>query len=322
MVAVDPSWNGVNRQGEEKKLGLKGSSTITIDFEDVEVPRDHILGEVSKGMDHAHQALTWGRTFMAAGCVGAGVAALEEARTHTAQRVQFGRPIGNFPLVREQTACAIADLYTMESVVRLVCDLYETKKGDIGLDSAIAKVLASEGSWDIVDRCLQLMGGTGYIEEAGMARRMRDMRVTRIFEGANDVLHMHVASSVLGWKPDGLKDIPALSARVNGPHGQAAKAFDEQMKELAGRMIETRARYGFKLFDRQVLQFSLAEAMMAVYGQMPVLLRVSRSSDESEQATALLACARLRDRARIWLDRVAVGEDGARTGWVATILKD
>ncbi|MBI5532369.1 MAG: acyl-CoA dehydrogenase family protein [Deltaproteobacteria bacterium] len=322
MVAVDPTWKGVNRQGEEKKLGLKGSSTITIDFEDVEVPADHILGEISKGMDHAHQALTWGRTFMAAGCVGAGVAALEEARAHTAQRVQFGRPIGNFPLVREQTACAMADVYTMESVVRLVCDLYETKHGDIGLDSAIAKVMASEGSWDIVDRCLQLMGGTGYIEEAGMARRMRDMRVTRIFEGANDVLHMHVASSVLGWKPDALKAIPALAPRVNGPHSDAAKGFDLQMQELAERMIATRAKYGFKLFDRQVLQFALAEAMMAVYAQMPVLLRVSRSGDEAEQATALLACARLRERARIWLDRVAAGEDAERSGWVAAMLKE
>jgi alkylation response protein AidB-like acyl-CoA dehydrogenase len=320
MVAVDPSWKGVSRQREEKKLGLKGSSTITIDFEDVEVPHDHVLGELSKGMEHAHQSLTWGRTFMAAGCIGAGVAALQEAREHTAQRVQFGRPLEAFPLVREQTACALGNLYAMESVVRAVCDLYELKNGDIGLDSAIAKIMASEGVWDIVDRCLQLMGGTGYIEEAGMARRMRDIRVTRIFEGANDVLHMHLASSVLGWKPEALRAVPKLSPRINGPQAAATAAFDEQMAELAEKMIEVRARHGFKLFDRQVLQFSLAEAMMAVYAQIPVLLRASLATEPREQSTALLACATLRARARLWLDRVAAGEDPAMSGWVSSIL--
>jgi alkylation response protein AidB-like acyl-CoA dehydrogenase len=322
MVAIDPSWKGVSLQREEKKLGLKGSSTLTIDFENVEVPRDHILGEVSKGLDHAHQSLTWGRTFMASGCIGAAFAALHEARTHTAQRVQFGRPLANFPLVREQTACAMADLYAMDSVVRLVCDLYEIKNGDIGLDSAIAKIMASEGTWDIVDRCLQLMGGTGYIEEAGMARRMRDIRVTRIFEGANDVLHMHVASSVLGFKPDGLRNLPKLTARINGPNAEAAAAFDQQMQQLAEQMIEVRSRWGFKLFDRQVLQFSLAEAMMAVYAQMPVLMRASLATDEAELATALLSCARLRDRARIWMDRVKTSDDPVAAGWVAAILKE
>jgi alkylation response protein AidB-like acyl-CoA dehydrogenase len=320
VVAVDPSWKGIARQREEKKLGLKGSSTITIDFEDVEVPRDHILGEVSKGMDHAHASLTWGRTFMAAGCLGAGWAALQEAREHTAQRAQFGRALDSFPLVREQTASAIADVYAMESVIRAVCELYETKDGDIGLDSAIAKIMASEGVWNVVDRCLQLMGGTGYIEEAGMARRLRDIRVTRIFEGANDVLHMHIASSVLACKPDSLKVLPKLSARIDGPHAGATSAFDAQMQELAEQMIDIRKRWGFKLFERQVLQFALAEAMIAVYAQIPVLLRASGASGEPEHATALLACARLQDRARLWLDRVRAGEDGARAGWVASIL--
>lgn len=92
------------------------------------------------------------------------------------------------------------------------------------------------------------------------------------------------------------------------------------MKVLAQEMIDIRKRHGFKLFERQVLQYALAEAMIAVYAQIPVLLRASGASQEPESCTALLACARLQDRARLWLDRVHAGEDSARAGWVAAIL--
>jgi len=92
------------------------------------------------------------------------------------------------------------------------------------------------------------------------------------------------------------------------------------MSELAECIVQVRARYGFKLFERQVLQYALAEAMIAVYAMAPVLLRVSRSEDATEQATALLACARLRARARLALDEVKGGDDGSRADWVAAIL--
>jgi hypothetical protein len=131
---------------------------------------------------------------------------------------------------------------------------------------------------------------------------------------------MHIASSVLGYKPDALKALPKLSARINGPNAAATAAFDAQMAELADQMIDIRKRWGFKLFERQVLQYALAEAMIAVYAQITVLLRASGACTEQEQATALLACARLQDRARLWMDRVRVGDDAARGGWVASIL--
>ena len=320
VVIVDPSWKGVTRQREEKKLGLKGSSTITIDFDDVEIPADHVVGELSKGMDHAHASLTWGRTFMAAGCLGAARAAIDEAREHTAQRVQFGRPLSNFPLVRDQMAAAIADLYTIESVVRQVCTLFEMHHDDIGTHSAIAKIVSSEFCWNIVDRCLQLMGGLGFIEEAGQARRMRDMRVTRIFEGANDVLRMHIASSTLAWKPDRLREWPRLTPMIAPELASAASVFDELMTLLGEELIAIRKAHGFKLFDRQVLQHSMADAMMAVYSMVPVLLRANASGTEQERAIALLACSRLEDNARAALSKVHAGESADRAAWVATIL--
>jgi alkylation response protein AidB-like acyl-CoA dehydrogenase len=314
MVAVDPSWGGVHRQGEEKKLGLKGSSTLTLDFDEVEIPRDHVIGQLAQGMDHAHQALTWGRTFMAAGCLGSARAALEEGRAHTAERVQFGRPLAEFPLVREQTAGVLADTYASESIIRLVCDLYEAKQGDIGLDSAIAKIFGSESAWEVVDRCLQLMGGVGYIEEAGMARRLRDVRVTRIFEGANDVLRLHLASAVLSWPSEELAELPPLAPHVVAPLAEAASRFDAVAHELGVTLLEIRKRLAFRLFQRQVVQALMADAIIAVYGMLAVLLRAlgrAKKSGCSEVGLALpeLACRRLEGRARRALDLLRVSED-------------
>jgi len=329
MVAVDPSWVGVHRQGEEKKLGLKGSSTLTFDFDEVEIPADHIIGQASQGMDHAHQALTWGRTFMAAGCLGSAQAALRAARVHTAERVQFGRPLAEFPLVRAQTAAALADTYASESVIRLVCDLDEVKQGDIGLDSAIAKIYGSESAWDVVDRCLQLMGGTGYIEGAGMARRLRDVRVTRIFEGANDVLRLHLASAVLRWPSEELEGLPALTPQVVPSLQPAAARFDVVAGELGATLLEIRKRLAFRLFQRQEVQVLMADAIIAVYAMLAVLLRALGSVVEGENeparpvlALSQVALQRLEARARRALDLLRAPEDPDHGRLVADVLRD
>lgn len=316
MVVVDPAWPGVSRQAEENKLGLKGSSTITIDFDDVVIPRDHVIGEFSKGLDLAHEALTWGRSFMAAGCLGSALAAVREARAHIAERTQFGRTLDQFPLVREQMAGAIADVYAIESVVRLVCDIFDDGRG-IALDSTVAKVLASERTWNVIDRGVQLMGGAGFIEETGMPRRLRDVRVTRIFEGANDVLRLHLASATLGWPKAALTSIPALSPSVRKPLEEPAREFDTLIAELGAELATIQKTYGFKLFQRQPLQAAMSDAIIPAYGMMAVLIRASAAIGDGgdasvELATARLAAARLHAEARTALDVVRRGaDDGA-----------
>ncbi len=305
VVLVDPAWPGVLRGAEEHKLGLKGSSTITIDFDDVEIPRDHVIGEVSKGLDHAHAALTWGRTFMAAGCLGSARSALEAARAYTAERVQFGRTLDRFPLVREQLAQCTADLYAIESVIRLVGDLYDNGLGDIALDSTVAKIIASEGSWNIIDRSLQLMGGMGYIEDAGMARRLRDVRVTRIFEGANDVLRLHMASATLSWSPAALQALPRIGGKAPAALRDAAESFDRLLASVGEALARVRKTHGFKLFDRQSLQSAMADVMIPTYAMLAVLLRASGSvpsgatpQTSRELAVASYALDRLERQAR------------------------
>ena len=316
MVIVDPRWEGVTRQAEENKLGLKGSSTITIDFDDVDIPRDHVIGEFSKGLDLAHEALTWGRTFMAAGCLGSAKAAVEEARTHIAERVQFGRSLDQFPLVREQMAGAIADVYAIESVIRLVCDVFDDQGRDIALDSTVAKIFASERTWNVIDRGVQLMGGAGFIEETGMPRRLRDVRVTRIFEGANDVLRLHLATATLGWARAGLQDIPALAPKLPEPLRELGTEFDALAGEVGRGLADIQKKYGFKLFQRQPLQSVMSDTIIPTYAMMAVLIRAAGStrdqdtpSDCVELATATLAAKRMHAEARSFLAQMRKGAD-------------
>ncbi|HQK17363.1 MAG TPA: acyl-CoA dehydrogenase family protein, partial [Polyangiaceae bacterium] len=243
-------------------------------------------------------------------------AAVQEAREHIAGRVQFGRTLDQFPLVREQMAAAMADVYTVETVLRLVCDVFDSRSGDIALDSTVAKVLGSERAWNVIDRGLQLMGGAGFIEERGMPRRLRDVRVTRIFEGANDVLRLHLASATLGWPRAGLQEFPEVSPLVPAPLRTEAERFDEMLREVGVCLASIQKQYGFKLFQRQSLQSVMADAIMATYGMMAVLVRAAASVQDQdtpetcvELATAKLACKRLESEARLALQTMTRGAD-------------
>lgn len=263
LVAVDPRWRGVVRGPEEHKLGLKGSSTITIDFDDVEIPADHVLGEPSLGLVHAHAALTWGRTLMAAGCLGTARAALEDVWKHVENRRQFGRPLARFALVRASIADLRAEVLTIDRVIQRAVEA-----DDLALPSVIAKIVASEGAHAVVDRSIQLMGGAGFMEDAGMARRLRDVRVTRIFEGANDVLRLSLASDALGWK---LGPLEAL---------RVSEAIDPRVAALVTTLGVVRKTWGFRLFERQELQVHLADAIVGLYCAIALHPRAGEELDD------------------------------------------
>ncbi len=288
LVAVDTRWPGVKKGAEEKKLGLKGSSTITIDFDDVEIPRDHVLGEPSQGLGYAHKALTWGRTFMAAGCLGVARSALAATREHVQVREQFGRPLAKFALVRESLATMRAEIHAIESVLRLVTAYQDAGLADLALPSTVLKVLGSEGAWSVVDRGIQLHGGAGFLEDVGMARRLRDVRVTRIFEGANDVLRLHLASAALAWPIPALREA-RLGARAPIAHLRSeAEAIDRALDAMTDALEQVR-KLGFRVYEKQSLQWQLADAVISALAATAVYLRAAAAPDDE----AALAVARL-----------------------------
>lgn len=196
LVCVPRDAEGVKIGREEDKLGIRGSSTVTVTFDGVVVPWSHLLGEPGKGIVLTHGLLAWGRTIMSAGCVGAARSALAMAMAHTHTRRQSRRPLSAFGATRAHLAWMSMRTRAMEAIVRDVSAAAEAG-GPIAIPSAIAKVYCSDTAFAIADRALQLHGALGFLEPTGVARLLRDCRITRIFEGANDVLLVRIGAALL-----------------------------------------------------------------------------------------------------------------------------
>ena len=318
LVLVDPRTPGVTVCREENKLGLKGSSTVAIVFEGVEIPYDQVLGELSKGLDYAHQALSWGRTFMAAGCIGSARAAVLDVVEHTRQRQQFGRALIAFPLVRESIARARAEVYAMESTLRLVCMLADSGHDEPLVASTMLKVLASEGAWGVVDRALQLMGGTGYMEDACMARRLRDVRVTRIFEGANDVLRMSLAASALTWPVAQFDELCRDAFHLPEERSAEARAWQHTCTHLASTINALKKLWGVRLFEQQIIAADLADGIIFTFSALAVLERM-RAEADGDLAVARLALAIQLERANANLTRASQARETSFTELLAAV---
>lgn len=195
IVLVEPTDPGFSVQREEHKLGLKGSSTTGLLFEGARLPRERLLGEPGHGPRMLAHILSWGRTLMSAGCCGGAAYCLDKTVAHTQQRTQFGRPLAALDVVKERLALMHARHFAMEALV-----LATARQGDdeaLAVHSLAAKVFCSEGAGWVADEAVQLHGALGFIEETGVAMVVRDVRVTRIFEGANDVLLTHLGTAEL-----------------------------------------------------------------------------------------------------------------------------
>ncbi|MBW1881365.1 MAG: acyl-CoA dehydrogenase family protein [Deltaproteobacteria bacterium] len=252
LVLLDRADRGLEVGAEEHKLGLRGSSTTTVNLDDLDLPLDRVIGEPGKGTAHAGHVLAWGRTAMAAGCIGTAQAAIDATVAHVQTRHQFGKPIGQLEVVRDQVA-----------------DIAWTNLAD-GVDlifrSTAAKVLCSDANWEICDTAVQLHGGSGFIEETGIPLLLRDSRITRIFEGANDVLLTHMGSleALAPRRPPTWMDEvdPALAKRANAYRARVAGIREELVQRHGVRLVR-RARELHRLGQLVMLR----EAIDATVGR-------------------------------------------------------
>ena len=187
LLVAERSDPGLTVGREEEKLGLRGSSTTSL-YLDLDLPQDRLLDPPEKNTDPLSHILAWGRTAMAAGCCGTAHAALAKTLDHVTTRTQFGRTLHSQPIVQDQLTWMNARLSAMRALVAQAAAAADTDSPALEPLSLAAKVFASDGDWQICDLAVQLHGGSGYIEDTGVALLLRDARITRIFEGANDVL--------------------------------------------------------------------------------------------------------------------------------------
>jgi alkylation response protein AidB-like acyl-CoA dehydrogenase len=218
---VETAWSGVSTGAEERKVGIKGSSTRSVYFDNVQVPVENVLGEVGKGYKIAFNILNIGRLKLGAGTAGGARAALDMAATYANERKAFGRPLHGFGMIKKKLAVMAADVYAAESLAFRTVGMVEDARVAAGedrqeqlraieeyaIECSIAKVFGSEALGRCVDEGVQIFGGYGFMDEYPISHAYRDNRINRIFEGTNEVNRLVAAGTLFQRAMDNRIDL-------------------------------------------------------------------------------------------------------------------
>ncbi len=309
---------GVSVGPSEHKLGIRASWTNAVHFDQVKVPIENIIGGIGQGFKVAMGVLNHGRLGLAAGCVGGAKKAIKAAIEHANERVQFQKKIGEFGMIQEKIARMVVNLYAAESMVYMTVDLIDRKSIDYSIESAIAKVFASEMIWEVTDENLQIWAGAGYMKEYPYERWIRDARINRIFEGANEVLRAYIALSgmqapgqqlaglaeAIKYPLKGMGQVSDFAIRVikRSIVGQTLTKSHPSLHKMAGLLEEYSVefatqievllrRHGRDIALKQFAQKRVADIAIDLYAMSCVLSRLSRALEEKSAAECELELA-------------------------------
>jgi len=193
---VERGDKGFSVGKHEKKMGIRGSSTCELVFEDCVIPADRLLGKQGKGFAIAMATLDGGRIGIAAQALGLAEGAIDETIAYTKERVQFGKKISQF----QNTQFELANMYAHTNAAKFLVYSAAMKKQahePFTVDAAMAKLVAAETASDVTRRCVQLFGGYGYTREYPVERMMRDAKITEIYEGTAEVQRMVISGAIL-----------------------------------------------------------------------------------------------------------------------------
>ncbi len=306
---VEAAYEGVTRGAEERKLGIKGSSTCQIFFENVKVPVENVLGEIGRGHVIAFNILNIGRIKLAAGTIGGAKIAATTSIKYANERKQFKRSIGTFGAIQHKLGEQAIRIYAGESATyRSAADIQAMEEKlmhegkpysqallgaaeEYAIECALLKVVGSEALDYVVDEGVQIFGGMGYSEEAPMARNYRDARINRIFEGTNEINRMLVIDMLLKRAMKGQLDImsPAMAVQKelmtppsfggSGDSGFLAaekKAVQSMKKAVLMTLGATAQKLMQKLQDEQEILMYLSDMIAEVYVAESTILRTEK----------------------------------------------
>lgn len=284
---VEKTYDGVSTSPEEKKMGLKGSSTRSLILENVKVPVENVIGEVGRGHVIAFNVLNIGRHKIAAASLGTAKRAIELTVKYANERKQFGQALSNFNLIKNKIADMVIKTYVNESAIYrtagAIQDGFDEMKqtdADYGktisrfsLECSINKIMSTETLDFIVDEGVQIHGGYGYMAEYEIETLYRDARITRIFEGTNEINRILIASTVL-------KDYSEnrVSNEINNGLLQGENQLLKMMKKLFHAAIHAIQQNNLTNFniEQEVAAF-LADLVIGIYTVESSILRTEKA---------------------------------------------
>ena len=323
---VDRKFEGVSLDEEENKMGMKGSSTRSVIFSDAKVPVENVLGEVGKGHVVAFNTLNIGRFKLGGGCLGSCKFALQDAVTYAKQRVQFGKPIAEFGLIKHKIAEMAIKTFALESMVYRTAALVDRmlQKVDYNADDAgiqmangieeyaiedsINKVYSSEVLDYIVDEAVQIHGGYGYIHDYAIERGYRDSRINRIWEGTNEINRLLIMDMLTKRAMKGrlpvlvaaqkvANELLTLRPKVETDDGKLTlqKEMVEMSKKI-GLLVTGAAvqKYMAKLADEQEILGLISDIIIEVFAMESAFLRALKSMERTGDEKAQLQKAIVR----------------------------
>lgn len=339
---VERTFPGVSFGAEEKKLGIKSSSTRRVILENVHVPVENVLGGVGKGAYIAFNILNFGRFGLGAGAVGGSAEMIRTATKYALERQQFGRPIASFGLIQQKlaemaaktfavdsatyrTAGAIDEVMATGETMDLTNPPFPRGMEEFAVECSILKVACSEVLFQVVDEGLQIHGGYGFSEEYTPARSYRDARINRIFEGTNEINRLFIPSTLLRRAERGRFPVPQTPPKPPALPGTGVAPLDrvgvllQGAKQLAlwltGMAVQ---KFGKQLVEQQEVVGAISDIVIEIFLDESALLRTKKHLAAGKTVTAMTdltlslmndSVARMEQRATLVLSACLEGDE-------------
>lgn len=332
---VEKSFPGVSTGREEHKMGIRGSSTRTVELNDALIPVENLLGDIGKGHLIAFNVLNMGRFKLGAAAVGAAKLALKESIAYASERHQFNRPIASFGAIKHKLAEMAIRCYAVESAIYRTAGLIDCAlegvdaddtqrimKGieEYAVECSAMKVYGSEMLGFVVDEMVQIFGGYGYSEEYPAERAYRDARINRIFEGTNEINRLLIPGMLIkrGMKGElplfaaaqrlmeELLSFPSMDEDEDTVLAEETKLVRNAKKVALMIAGSAAQKYRDKLTDEQELLMGAADIIMEIYAMESMLLRTLKFIDNNGEEKADLRIEATRTFVSDTMDRIEI----------------
>jgi alkylation response protein AidB-like acyl-CoA dehydrogenase len=297
-----------------EKVGMRGSKTANLEFRDLVIPKENVLGPIGGGLKVCLSVLDFGRTTFGATCTGAAKFLVEKAIHHAINRHQFKQPLAYFTLVKKKIATMTALVYAMESATYLTAGFIDNGMHDIMLESAMLKVFTSDSLWQILYDTMQIYGGRSFFTDAPFERMMRDARLNMIGEGSNEVMRAFIGA--VGMRDVGL-NLKEFADSLKNPFesfSEISQFAGGWLKRIVAPTIPVKSRtlkdearlianavrrfgiavthmlikYRADIVEKQLILDRIASSGMALYTAMATLSRIDNAIQNPQENSQLL----------------------------------